>query len=102
MINIPLGANLQREDFFKKPREFNLERWEEKNMESLDKAAFIPFSYGKRSCIGKNMAEIVFKILISEMVNMFDMHLEKGQERTYTIQAVLTLEKCDFSLKLRE
>ena len=34
-ITIPLGANFQREDFFKKPREFNLERWEEKNMKSL-------------------------------------------------------------------
>jgi len=79
-----------------------VDRWEEKNMKNLDKSAFIPFSYGKRACIGKNMAEIVFKILISEMVNMFHMDLEKGQQRLYTVQAVLSLEKCEFGLKLRE
>ena len=42
--------------------EFVPERWEEKRLTSRQKEAFIPFSYGPRACVGRNVAEMELKV----------------------------------------
>ncbi|KAJ9623676.1 hypothetical protein H2203_005938 [Taxawa tesnikishii (nom. ined.)] len=46
------------------------ERWESVTEEQ--KAAFIPFSYGPRSCVGRNVAEMELALIVSTVFHRFE------------------------------
>lgn len=63
--------------------EFNPNRWAEGAITDKQKAAFIPFSYGPRACIGRNVAEMELALIVSTVVKGFDFELrEKGELKT--------------------
>jgi benzoate 4-monooxygenase len=47
------------------------ERWFEQNKEAMNKA-FVPFSFGPRSCVGRNLASMELLLLISTIVYRYD------------------------------
>lgn len=49
--------------------EFRPERWE--SVTPRQKNAFIPFSYGPRSCVGRNVAEMEMKLIIATWVRRY-------------------------------
>ncbi|KAH7374843.1 benzoate 4-monooxygenase [Plectosphaerella cucumerina] len=55
--------------------EFRPERWE--NVTERQKNAFIPFSYGPRACIGRNVAEMELKLIVAAWVRKFDVELRQ-------------------------
>ncbi|KAK4141222.1 benzoate 4-monooxygenase [Dichotomopilus funicola] len=63
--------------------EFRPERWldgEEGNAEGLtarQKNAFVPFSYGPRSCVGRNVAEMEMKLIVATWARRYDVKLEQ-------------------------
>ncbi|KAK5652132.1 hypothetical protein OQA88_10774 [Cercophora sp. LCS_1] len=53
--------------------EFRPERWE--GLTTRQKNAFIPFSYGPRSCVGRNVAEMEMKLIVASWVRRYDVTL---------------------------
>lgn len=52
--------------------DFAPERWEEGRLTARQKEAFIPFSYGPRACVGRNVAEMELKCIIGTVFKNFD------------------------------
>jgi len=66
-------------DFWENPEEFIPERFEAAKTRSRHKCAFIPFGAGPRICVGKTFAMMEIPIVISKIVQRWDLQLEKGQ-----------------------
>jgi benzoate 4-monooxygenase len=60
--------------------EFRPERWE--SVTTRQKNAFIPFSYGPRACVGRNVAEMEMKMIAATWVRRYDVTLEQGHMQT--------------------
>ena len=70
---------------FSNPDDFMPTRWipNEKGEETCNHAAWIPFSYGPRSCIGKPLALIELRLVIARFVYRFDAELVENKEPYY-------------------
>ncbi|KLP07672.1 putative benzoate 4-monooxygenase cytochrome P450 [Fusarium fujikuroi] len=55
--------------------EFKPERWE--NLTDKQKNAFIPFSYGPRSCVGRNLAEMQMRLIAATWIKRYDVRLRQ-------------------------
>ena len=76
---VPFTALHLKPEIFDKARTFDLAKYEEeKKIKEFSRSVLIPFSVGKRSCPGRNLAEIMFKIIFSNFVDQFE--LEKSSE----------------------
>ena len=61
-------------------REFRPERWE--TVTEDQKAAFIPFSYGPRACVGRNVAEMELALIVSTVFRRYEFELRQGEMET--------------------
>lgn len=63
--------------------DFVPERWEEKKLTQRQKDAFIPFSYGPRACVGRNVAEMELKVMVGTVFRNFEFNDEhEGEMQT--------------------
>ncbi|KAI2631766.1 cytochrome P450 [Xylaria nigripes] len=60
--------------------EYRPERWE--NLTLRQKNAFIPFSYGPRSCVGRNVAEMEMKMIAATWMRRYDVSLRQDVMET--------------------
>ena len=68
--------------YFDKPEDFIPERWMKKQTEKLNfqsrlahetlKNAFLPFSLGKRNCVGRPLALLEIRVVMLKLVQQFD------------------------------
>lgn len=68
------------EKAFKNPLDFIPERWTTRPELVLHKNAFYPFSMGKFSCIGKQLAYNEIRTVISMLVLNFDIEFASGED----------------------
>ncbi|KZM26252.1 Benzoate 4-monooxygenase [Ascochyta rabiei] len=59
---------------------FRPERWEK--VTEKQKAAFIPFSYGPRACVGRNVAEMELALIVSTIFSRYEFELRQGEMKT--------------------
>ncbi|KAH7036349.1 cytochrome P450 [Macrophomina phaseolina] len=90
---------------FKYARSFIPERWLESAKDSEfrndDKAAIQPFSYGPRSCIGKNMAYAEMRMVLAKLLLNFNFEMLPGQDDWWVKQGTyLVWEKLPLQVKL--
>ncbi|EJT80234.1 benzoate 4-monooxygenase [Gaeumannomyces tritici R3-111a-1] len=62
--------------------DFRPERWAEGAITERQKNAFIPFSYGPRACIGRNIAEMELKLIVAAWARRYDIELKQGPMET--------------------
>ncbi|KAH6889628.1 cytochrome P450 [Thelonectria olida] len=60
--------------------EFRPERWD--NVTDEQKIAFIPFSHGPRSCVGRNVAEMQMRLIASTWIKRYGVTLRQGEMET--------------------
>ncbi|KAG8414165.1 hypothetical protein J3459_014993 [Metarhizium acridum] len=60
--------------------EYKPERWE--NVTTRQKNAFIPFSHGPRSCVGRNVAEMEMKLILATWARRYAVTLRQGPMET--------------------
>ncbi|AEO63061.1 uncharacterized protein THITE_2107910 [Thermothielavioides terrestris NRRL 8126] len=60
--------------------EFRPERWD--NLTARQKNAFIPFSYGPRACVGRNVAEMEMKLIVATWARRYDVSLQQDHMDT--------------------
>ncbi|XP_076396038.1 putative cytochrome P450 12a5, mitochondrial isoform X2 [Megachile rotundata] len=59
----------KREENFEDPEKFRPERW--LNSTEDTNYSYLPFGYGARSCLGKNMAEVTMMLLTARLIRQF-------------------------------
>jgi benzoate 4-monooxygenase len=62
--------------------EFRPERWAKDALTDRQKDAFIPFSYGPRSCVGRNIAEMEMVLIVSTVFRNFEFELHQDKLET--------------------
>lgn len=60
--------------------EFKPERWE--SITEKQKTAFIPFSHGPRSCVGRNLAEMQMRLIAATWVKRYNIFLRQEKMET--------------------
>ncbi|KOS19311.1 Benzoate 4-monooxygenase [Escovopsis weberi] len=60
--------------------EFRPERWED--LTARQKNAFIPFSHGPRSCVGRNVAEMEMKLIVATWARRYGISIRQGPMET--------------------
>ncbi|KAI0136840.1 benzoate 4-monooxygenase [Xylariales sp. AK1849] len=60
--------------------EFRPERWED--VTTRQRNAFIPFSYGPRSCVGRNVAEMEMKMIAATWARRYEVYLRQDVMET--------------------
>ncbi|KAG0154582.1 hypothetical protein PDIDSM_150 [Penicillium digitatum] len=60
---------------FRQPNQFIPERWISDEFATDNKAAFQPFSFGPRNCIGKNLAYHEMRLILAKVLYNFDFSL---------------------------
>ncbi len=55
--------------------DFNPDRWE--RLTTRQKNAFIPFSYGPRACVGRNVAEMEMKLIVATWAKRYEVFLRQ-------------------------
>jgi benzoate 4-monooxygenase len=59
---------------------FRPERWEQ--VTEQQKASFIPFSYGPRACVGRNVAEMELALIVGTVFRRYEFELRQGELET--------------------
>lgn len=62
--------------------EFVPERWEKERLTERQKNAFIPFSYGPRSCVGRNVAMMELALTVGTVFRRYEFLLLQGELKT--------------------
>ncbi len=60
--------------------DFRPERWD--SLTARQKNAFIPFSYGPRACVGRNVAEMEMKLIVATWARRYDVFLRQDSMDT--------------------
>ncbi|XP_030051326.1 25-hydroxyvitamin D-1 alpha hydroxylase, mitochondrial [Microcaecilia unicolor] len=75
LISLCHYATSRDERFFPNPNKFHPERWLQKD-ESQHPYASIPFGFGKRSCIGRRIAELEVYLALARILTHFEVRPE--------------------------
>lgn len=67
---------------------FRPERWEERDKNAVQKA-FNPFSFGPRSCVGRNLASMELLIIIASILRRYHFVLEEPEHKLETKEGFL-------------
>ena len=99
---IPFKVILVKPECFDQPRQFNLEKYEEKKkIKDLSRSILIPFSAGKRACVGKNLADIMIKVILSSFLNQFELERSAEPNRRF-MTVTVGLKHCKVKLRCLE
>lgn len=102
---LPKGSTVQtvffaifRQPWIDRPDEFLPDRWSESNPQISDlKDMFMPFSLGKRNCIGQNMAMMQLKILAANFLRYYEFELVEEVK----FEHFLTVKPESLKMKIR-
>ncbi|KAJ5801644.1 uncharacterized protein N7518_003712 [Penicillium psychrosexuale] len=86
---------------FRLPDQFIPERWIGDEFASDNKAAFQPFSFGPRNCIGKNLAYHEMRLILAKMLYNFDLSLLPESVGWDKQKTFLLWEKNDLMVQLK-
>lgn len=79
----PLVLILRNARYFNKPDEFMPSRWINPSPDAI--SAFIPFSSGKRNCIGQPLANAELQTVISHLIGKYHFSVEDSGEREFYV-----------------
>jgi len=101
LVTVAIGTNNRRPSWYPNPLKFDIERHNLDNSELLEND-FIPYSYGNKSCVGNAFAKMLLKILIAEIIKIFDIKLPESYTRYIIFKNMSNqVESCKINLKLR-
>jgi len=98
MVNLNMYS-IMHSPWIDRPYDFIPERWAPSNPQlPLLKEMLIPFSHGKRSCLGMNLAKFSLRYVAANLVHYFDFELV-GEP---TFEFFVTLKPDELMMKFKE
>lgn len=91
-IVIPLCYLAASKRFFPEGEEFNPEHFYAANSKKIPQMSFIPFSAGRRACIGRYLAETIVKVGVVTALTMFDIHVPQTDINGWVLRVGLDME----------
>ena len=90
-------------EYFKDPFKFNPDRFDEKKdgFKRAPKLKQIPFSVGKRACLGKYLGEMVVKLILVEILREFELSVGDGFVINLDQKPVYGVTNPDLIIKVR-
>ena len=73
------GLNFE-ETVYKKPEYFDDSRFNSQNKATIPNYQYIPFSVGRRSCLGRHLGEMIVKLLVTQFCRTFEFKKPEGHE----------------------
>ena len=71
---VPFRFIQVKPECFDQPREFDLRRYKnKKKIKEPSRSVLVPFSAGKRACVGKNLADIMIKVILCNFLDQFEL-----------------------------
>lgn len=89
------------EKIFENPKEFNEERFNEKSKRKIPRNAYMPFYSGRRSCVGRYLAELIQRMIVVEFLSAFEIK-DNGHEYETVIRFIHGVKESEINLKIRE
>ena len=98
----PYGWNRDK-PYFVDAKKFRPERFEEEvpRLQKEQRASHIPFSLGKRSCLGQALGEMSVKLMVASMLRMFEFENRQDKEIRMEINVVYTTADPKIGIKLK-
>jgi cytochrome P450 len=78
--------------------EFKPERWERPETEKIAERAFLPFSTGRRNCIGKDFAMNEMKVLVAVLIRNYQFTWPADEPEPETVSTPIVKPKVPFRL----
>ncbi|XP_072050917.1 cytochrome P450 2J4-like [Amphiura filiformis] len=85
-----LGSVLHNPDTWKYPEEFNPERFLDKDGCLREREEFIPFSTGRRMCIGEHLAKMELYIFFTHLFHRFTFKKPDGDSQPISLEGVVS------------
>ena len=79
-IVLPYVFHFSSEKYFPEPEKFDPERFLGTRAKSFPQMAYIPFSSGRRACLGRNLAEAIIKVSLIHTLKRFKLRLTPDKE----------------------
>eukprot|EP00753_Platysulcus_tardus_P014572 PLAT4399.1.p2 GENE.PLAT4399.1~~PLAT4399.1.p2 ORF type:complete len:481 (+),score=196.41 PLAT4399.1:9-1451(+) len=86
---IPMHLLHLDEETWEQPSRFNPDRFTKEAKSARDRFSYIPFSLGPRDCLGKNLAWLELRIMLSTLLTRYRFHLVDGY--AYKVRQAVTL-----------
>ncbi|XP_033324485.2 cytochrome P450 4g15 [Megalopta genalis] len=99
-VLIPQFLIHRLEEFYPNPDEFNPDNFLPERMQSRHYYAFVPFSAGPRSCVGRKYAMLKLKVLLSTILRNYKI-LSDLTEKDFRLKVDIILKRVDgFRIKI--
>lgn len=99
-LTIPITAFQFNEDDFDAPDKFDDTRFNKSNARKIKRNSYMPFYSGKKSCLGKYLAELLIRMIIANLVRKFEVKGD-GVDPKIIIVFAIGVDSCKLLLKPR-
>lgn len=79
-----------KDNFFKDPENFDIDRFKKENEKKLPRYQYLPFSVGKRVCLGKSLGEVMLRLLVTQFCRTYE--FEKPSDVEYYNAMIMTIK----------
>ncbi|OCT95779.1 25-hydroxyvitamin D-1 alpha hydroxylase, mitochondrial [Xenopus laevis] len=101
LITLCQYATSRDENVFSNPNEFHPERWLKKE-DTHHPYASLPFGFGKRSCIGRRIAELEVYLALARILNHFEVKPEQPGSLVMPMTRTLLVPEKEINLQFLE
>ena len=88
-VDVNFYAACHNPEYFQEPFKFYPERWEMNEEEKPSHYTWTPFSIGPRNCIGQMFALIESKVVLTQLLRVFQFSLVDGQTKRMTERIIV-------------
>jgi cytochrome P450 len=100
-IVIPFCYHCCEKDYFASGNVFDYSNFIGEARKKYPQMAYIPFSSGKRSCLGRLLAEAIIKVSIVELLTRYDLYVPTDDKNSWTLGLGIDILHCNVQLTKR-
>jgi cytochrome P450 len=93
-VHLAVIATHRDERFYEDALSFRPERWQRKSIEERHDFAYIPFGGGRRTCIGREFAQLEAMVVLATIGQQWVLEWTKG-ESAVTLDSAITIQAKD-------